>query len=63
MKKLLGILVLSLIFYINPIMIKDSNAVSLDGSKDPLEICMDRVVADKWNVDHAARSCTGKESD
>jgi len=61
MKKLLGILVLSLTFYINPITIKDSNAGLLDIFSDPVEVCMDRVEADGWTTAHAARSCTGKK--
>ena len=43
MKKLLGIVVLSLTFYINPITIKDSNAGLLDIFSDPLKVYMDRV--------------------
>ena len=58
LEKLLGIVVLSLIFYINPIIIKDSNAGWLS---NPLEKCMDRVLENSSaNEIGAARICTGK---
>ena len=58
LEKLLGIVVLSLIFYINPIIIKDSNA---GWFSNPLEKCMDRVLKNSSaNEIGAARICTGK---
>ena len=44
MKKLLGILVLSLVFYINPIVVEDSNAFF----KNAQEKCVDRIL-NQWN--------------
>ena len=63
MKKLLGILVLSLTFYINPIMIKDSNAGLFSS---PLEKCMDRVIKGSFNGNEqhaaaAAKICQGAD--
>ena len=58
LEKLLGIAVLSLIFYINPIIIKDSNA---GWFSNLLEKCMDRVLENSSaNEIGAARICTGK---
>ena len=45
MKKLLGILVLSLVFYINPIVVEDSNS----WTSDPLDKCMSRVIKGSFN--------------
>ena len=57
MKKLLGILVLSLVFYINPLVIEDSNA---GWFSNPLEKCMDRVIENAgYNEIGAARVCKG----
>ena len=61
MKKLLGIVVLSLIFYFNPFLNKISNA---GWFSNPLEKCMDRVIKgtyagnEKYAVP-AAKFCTG----
>jgi len=44
MKKFLGIVVLGLFIGFNPLVIKFSYAGLLDVFKDPLEVCMDRVI-------------------
>ena len=46
MKKLLGILVLSLVFYVNPLTISDSNA---GWFSDPMEKCMDRLIKGSYS--------------
>ena len=64
MKKILGIIVLSLVFYSNPIIIKSSNA---GWFSDPLEKCMDRAIKHTFNGDEqyaatAAKFCKGADS-
>ena len=63
MKKLLGIVVLSLFICFNPLVIKFSYAGLLDMFKDPLEICMDRVIkslgGSKLYTGDAAYACSG----
>ena len=65
MKKLLGIVVLGLFISFNPLVIKFSYAGLLDVFKDPLEICMDRVIKSlgghKAFTEGAAKKCTGKK--
>ena len=61
MKKLLGIVVLSLFFYSNPLVIKNSKAGLFSS---PLEKCMDRVIDGTFNGNKkssatAAKICTG----
>ena len=61
MKKILIITVISLVFCLNPLLIKDSKA-SLFSS--PLEKCMDRVIDGTFNGNEtraaaAAQVCTG----
>ena len=60
MKKLLGILVLALFIYINPLSIRISYAGIFDIFKDPVELCMDRVMDMGEDPYSAARACTGK---
>ena len=60
MKKLLGILVLSLVFYINPIVVEDSNS----WISNPLDKCMNRVIKGTWKGNEfyaatAAKMCLG----
>ena len=60
MKKLLGILVLGLVFYINPIVVKDSNS----WTSNPLDKCMSRVIKGTYdgnekNAAYAAKQCLG----
>ena len=59
MKKLLGILVLSLFIGFNPLAVKLSNAGLLDIFKDPLEICMDRLQERGIWIGEAAERCAG----
>ena len=61
MKKLLGILVLGLFVGFNPLVIKYSYAGLLDVFKDPVELCMDRVIAveGKGSTADAAFLCAG----
>ena len=57
MKKLLGIVVLGLVFYVNPIVVEDSNAFF----KNPQEKCVDRIL-DQWQnnaVAAASKYCVG----
>ena len=56
MKKILGIVVLSLVFYVNPLTIRDSNAWWFS---DPLEKCMDRVEKSGIDSRFAAKACAG----
>ena len=61
MKKLLGIVVLSLVFYSNPLVIQNSKAGLFSS---PLEKCMDRVIKGTYNGNEqssgaAAKLCTG----
>jgi hypothetical protein len=49
-KKLLGIIVLSLVFYYNPLVIKVSKA---GWFSSPLEKCMDRVIKGTFEGDDA----------
>ena len=61
MKKILGIIVLSLVFYVNPLTISDSNA---GWFSDPLEKCMNRVIKGTFNGNErlsadAAQLCAG----
>ena len=63
MKKLLGFVALSLVFYSNPLIIKDSKA---DLFSSPLEICMDRVIDGTFNGSEqsagaAAKICQGAD--
>ena len=63
MKKLLGIIVLSLVFYVNPLTISDSNA---GWFSDPLEKCMDRLIKGSYKGDEqysapAAKFCKGAD--
>ena len=63
MKKLLGIVVLSLVFYVNPLTISDSNA---GWFSDPMEKCMDRLIKGTYNNDEqysaaAAKFCKGAD--
>jgi|TARA_B110000027_G_C15906026_1_gene206236 hypothetical protein len=64
MKKLLGIIILSLVFYVNPLTISDSNA---GWFSDPMEKCMDRVLKfsfdnDKEKTANAAAYCKSASS-
>ena len=59
MKSCLGIIMISLLFYMNPISVKNSNAGLFSS---PLEKCMDRVIkfsldGDKGRSAHAAALC------
>ena len=61
MKKLLSIIFLSLVFYVNPLTISDSNA---GWFSDPLEKCMNRVIKGTFNGNErlsadAAQLCLG----
>ena len=63
MKKLLGIIVLSLVFYVNPLTINDSNA---GWFSDPMEKCMDRLIKGTYNNNEqysavAAKFCKGAD--
>ena len=62
MKKLLGIVVLSLVFYINPILVEDSNSWTLN----PLDKCMSRVIKGTYGgrermAAAAAELCAGAD--
>ena len=62
-KKILGIIVLGLIFYINPLTIHDSNA---GWFSDPMEKCMDRLIKGTYNNNEqysavAAKFCKGAD--
>jgi len=64
MKKFLGITILSLVFYVNPLTISDSNA---GWFSDPMEKCMDRVLKfsfdnDKEKTANAAAYCKSASS-
>ena len=65
MKKLLGIVVLGLFICFNPLVIKFSYAGLLDVFKDPVEVCMDKVIKSLGGhevfTDDAAKKCTGKK--
>ena len=65
MKKLLVIMVLGLFIGFNPLVIKFSYAGLLDVFKDPLEVCMDRVIKSLGGhevyTQDAAKKCTGKK--
>ena len=58
MKSCLGIIMISLLFYMNPISVKNSNAGLFSS---PLEKCMDRVIAKEgdWETAYAAKVCNG----
>ena len=63
MKKILGIIVLSLVFYVNPLTINDSNA---GWFSDPLEKCMDRLIKGAYSGNEqysaaAAKFCKGAD--
>ena len=60
LKKLLGIVVLSLVFYINPIAVEDSNS----WTSNPLDKCMTRVIKGTYDGNErlaaaAAKLCLG----
>tara|TARA_Y100000816_G_C25631229_1_gene336562 strand:+ start:114 stop:404 length:291 start_codon:yes stop_codon:yes gene_type:complete len=65
MKKIFKISFLIFFIYFNPTQVKFSHAISLSGItdifKDPLELCMDRVIAieGKYETSYAARVCAG----
>ena len=63
MKKLLGILVLGIFIGYNPLSIKFSYAGLLDVFKDPVEVCMDKVIKSLGGhevfTDDAAYACSG----
>ena len=59
-KRFLGILVLGLVFYINPIVVEDSNS----WTSNPLDKCMSRVIKGTYNGNErmaagAAQLCLG----
>jgi hypothetical protein len=63
MKKILGIVVLSLIFYSNPMVIENSKAGLFSS---PLEKCMDRVIKGTFSGNEqssgaAAKLCQGAD--
>ena len=63
MKKHLSIIFLSLVFYVNPLTINDSNA---GWFSDPLEKCMDRLIKGSYRGDEqysaaAAKFCKGAD--
>ena len=63
MKKLFGIVVLSLVFYSNPILIENSKAGLFSS---PLEKCMDRVIKGTFSGNEessgaAAKLCQGAD--
>ena len=63
MRKLLGIIFLSLVFYVNPLTINDSNA---GWFSDPLEKCMDRLIKGAYSGNEqysaaAAKFCKGAD--
>ena len=64
MKSYLGIIMISLLFYMNPISVKNSNAGLFSS---PLEKCMDRAIKHTFNGDEqyaatAAKFCKGADS-
>ena len=59
MKRFLMILVMALFIYINPLSIRISYAGIFDIFKDPVELCMDRVMDMGEDPYSAARVCNG----
>ena len=60
MKKLLGPVILGLVFYINPLVVEDSNS----WTSNPLDKCMSRVIKGTYNGNEklaaaAAKLCLG----
>jgi len=59
MKKILGIIAIGIFMGFNPVVINFSYAGVFDVFKNPLELCMDRVVdvVGEYDVAYAAKVC------